>query len=163
MHVSAQIQLNFVCHFIYILDNFNYYVIHCCPRYLILFCILSFKFLGFLTISGISSKNFLIFQVLSSPVPKLHCWCWIQEGASLEVGLTTTTGRRVTWLVLFLHAKSPYQLHWMHLRLNVRHIECTSRWMYVKFNACHIEEKLSGNLDSAIFNFRSPHAEVTPQ
>jgi len=35
--------------------------------------------------------------------------------------------RWVTWLSLFRRAKSPYQLHWMHVTLKGRPIECTSR------------------------------------
>jgi len=71
-------------------------------------------------------------------VPELHYWCRGQGGGTLEVGLTTTTGRRTNCMSLFRRAKWPYPWHWMHVTLNVRHIKCTSRWMYVTFNARHI-------------------------
>jgi len=77
--------------------------------------------------------------VFAFPVPELHCWCRGQGDGMLEVGLTTTTGRRATWLSLFRRAKLPYLLHWMHVTLNARYIECTSRWMYVTLNTRHIE------------------------
>ena len=88
-------------------------------------------------LEGITEETSL--RVLTLPVPVLHCWCSRPRGGTLEPVLATTTGRRATWLSLIQHVALPWPSHCVHVKLNKRHVESTSRWMYFTLNVRHVE------------------------